>query len=372
MKTLFGNTKQTGLIVYLALLLFPGRCIQAESVDSLCLHFTSSAENLHLQLKGQYTLSGTLPLTICDLRSDTSYRLLVDGSGLERRIGTFSLDGSGNPEVSGIRLVTTLRNGIIPGWGSVFTGRAVVGWADRLSLLASLYTLVVEDREFRHLKNRYKVWTEKLAVAGSLEEMGRIQNAIHVAALDANTQNGHRRRLAILSAALYCHQLLDPLLSSIPPRMRTESGGSIVRFGASINTELKAFLRSLLRPGMGQFYQGKKLRGGMFSTLTVAAGLVALDFHNRYDMDVNRYNIVVEKFGLATTFEEKLYLKSEASKLWHDVEDERRRRDTACIVLVGLWGWSLIDTLFPAQKDFSASRYSFDCSPGGCTLVYRF
>jgi TM2 domain-containing membrane protein YozV len=313
-----------------------------------------------------------LPLTICDLNRNEDYRLLVNGPGLESRIGILSIGRSANPSVKGIRFGASLRNGTIPGWGSIYAGRYSAGFTNLISFGSSLYVLLRENMEYYDLRDQIDLWTDRLNRTELLAEKRIYEQEVREATLDANVQNKHRRRLAILSAALYGYQMLDPWLFSMPPRAKTGANGVVVTVAESRATRLKAFLHSIIRPGAGQFYQGKNARGVIFSSLSVAAGLVALEFHNRYDVDVNRYNVAVDRFLAATQIDEKRELGDRAAIIWGNVEDARRDRNTAYIILASLWSWSLIDTMFPVDSNVSSARYTFDWRPGSCAFVMRF
>jgi hypothetical protein len=154
--------------------------------------------------------------------------------------------------------------------------------------------------------------------------------------------------------------------------MESEAAGSVVILNTSRKEPIKAVLRSIVYPGKGQFYQGKQGRGILFSALSLAAGLVALDYHNQYDVDANRYEIAVERFERADGLEEKTNLRYEALHIWDEVEATKRKRDAAYIVLAGIWGLSIIDAAFPADDATFDSKLSFDFSPVGCALVVRF
>lgn len=341
-------------------------------IDSLCIHFAGAAKNIHLRLKRDYSINGETPFTICDLEFKKTYRATVEGYGFERRIGTFSLDGAGRPRFGGIRIRTALRNALLPGWGSVYASRSAVGFTDGLSLAASLYILYDEDHEYRHLENRLEVLNGLLLEAETLEDRRRIQEAAYVASRDVNVQNKHRKRLVYLSAYLYGFQVLEPWIADNPPRMRTDAQGSVVFVGSARSTRLKAFIHSLIHPGRGQFYQGKTTRGALLSSMSVVAGLLALDFHNQFDRETIRYGVAVDKFQAASTIDDKIRYRDEASAIWDSAQTEKRRRNAAYIALAGLWGLSLFDTLFPAELPSVPDRYALDISGSGCALVVRF
>jgi hypothetical protein len=343
--------------------------LSAESPDSLCVHFIGDS---HIRLKGSYSLSGEMPVILCEMQRGERYRMIVDGEGIESRIGTFKVASDGRISSGGIRFGAAMRNAILPGLGSCFSGRRMVGWIDGLSLSASLYVLYQEDREFRDLEDRYNDLTRKLSEAELLETKQELERAAHEAALEANVQNKHRKRLALFSAILYGMQVLDPFVLSPPPRTSIEARGNMVRIEAPRISVPKAFFFSLVHPGRGQFYQGKNARGLLFSALTVASGLTALEYHNRYDREANRYEILVERFEMAATVEEKEDILSEASRQWDEVEEARTLRNTTYIITTGLWAWNVIDTFWRNEGGTNVSRYSFEWSPLSGAVVLRF
>jgi len=354
-----------------ALLLVSGRDgdLRAASADSLCYHFLGDAR---VELRETYILSGTMPVTFCEMRRGDTFRMTVDGSGIERRIGTFEIGPAGRASVHGRRLGAAARNALLPGMGSCYTEQRAAGWMDRFSLAASLYLLYLEDREFRHLENRHTTLLDRFADTEILETKKILEKAAFEAALDANVQNKHRKRLALFSAALYGMQVIDPFLLSPPPRSRVESGGTIIKTETVRSSTPKALILSLLHPGRGQFYQGKTVRGMLFSALTVASGLTALEYHNRYDEEANRYEILIGRYETAESSDEKERLRQAADIQWDGVEDAKIDRNTAYIITAGLWGWSVIDTLWRDDGGEGESRYSFEWSPLSGAIVLRF
>lgn len=360
------------IVIAAALSAPPERIAAAAGGDSLCVSFTGPPGGLHLHLMRGYGLGGVVPFTVCTLEPGKTYRTTLDGGGFERRIGTFSIDGSGRCRSGGIRIGTLLRNTVVPGWGSVRAHRAAPGVADGLTLAGSLIVLSLEDRDYRDLKDRYSRAIDRSRHAGTQEELQRYMRDAHFLSREANVQNEYRKRLIYLSAYLYGFQLIEPWLAINPPRMRSESGGNIIDVGSARATRFKALLHSLLHPGRGQFYQGKTYRGVFFSVTSVAAGMLALEYYHRYDYDAMRYEIAVEHYSAATTIDEKRIYGNEASEIWNDVEKQKRRRNALLATTAGLWGLSLIDTMFPAGAPAGGERYALDIGPGGCALAVRF
>ena len=353
------------------LLIVPGKhgLLRAAEADSLCYHFLGDA---HVELRKSYVLSGTMPVTFCEIERGDKFRMTVSGYGGEKRIGTFEVGPTGRASVRGLRLGAAVRNALLPGLGSCYTDRGAVGWTDRFSLAASLLILYLEDREFRDLEDRHDELLERFEAAELLETKQALEPAVREAALEANVQNDHRKRLALFTAALYGLQVIDPFLLSPPPRSRVESNGMIIRSESALRSRPKAFILSLVHPGRGQYYQGKTARGMFFSALTVASGLTALEYHNRYDVEANRYEILVERYGTAETSSERDLLRQAADIQWDEVEDAKKYRNTAYIITAALWGWNLLDTLWDDGGRGGEGPYSFEWNPLSGAIVLRF
>ncbi len=351
----------------------PGVDALCAGVDSLCIHFGGAKGIIRLRGGKDYAMSGMLPVTLCNLYAGSKYRFFHEGYGLETRVGTFRVDGSGNPSVGGIRTGYGVRNAIIPGWGSIKAGKTWTGIDDIVSVVASAGDLVAANDEYRDRKSAYEALVNRLEHAGTADELRTLTWEVNTAAEMTNIQNTYQKRLLVFTAYLYGFQVIDPFISILPPRSKIEAGGSVVTVQPAEMSVMKAFLFSLFRPGRGQYYQGKTTRGVLYSWFFVAAGLATLEYQNRYDEEGARYNLAVEKFNQTTLMEEKYRYREEADIQWDAVEDAKRNRNISFIVLAGIWGLNLVDTFFPGEDDHAReSRYSFDWSPNGGALVVRF
>ncbi len=341
--------------------------------DSVCVNFDSESKGLLLRLEKNYTVSGELPFTFCDLRKERVYKIGLYGRNYEDRKGRMEIDGEGIPTIRGDRLKTMIMNALIPGVGSYIRGRSESGILDFASEAVSLYRLYGENQDYRDLEDRLEELTEQRSEAGTLKEKAMIQEAAHKATIDLNIQNSYRRRLAFLSSYLYAYQIIEPVFVDAPPGAgfsRRENG---LMFEGSEKKAWKAFLFSCFRPGRGQLYQGKNARGIFFSSAVMISGFIALDLYNQYDIKAGDYDLCVDRFNAADTIEERRRHLSEASSVWDEVEDYRKDRDIALYVLAGIWTWNLIDTFFPGEEGgASSSGYSFRMTPTGCEMAIRF
>jgi hypothetical protein len=338
--------------------------------DSNCVRVTGSEAGLFLTLSRGPALTGALPVSFCDLERNASYRLTLDGEGFERRVGKFSIAG-GSPRVSGIRAGLAGRNIVLPGWGTARAGRAPAAWTDDMSIAASLAWLLYENHEYNYMRDIYDDIEERYEGAQTWEEKAGLQSSLHEASRELNVQNDQCTRIAILAGALYAWQVIEPLFVDNPPKSTVGAGGEFALGGAH-ESRAKAFVYSMIRPGRGQYYQGKTARGAFFSLATFAVGLVALEYQTCYEYAVSDYEICVERFNATTDVAEQLRLKSDAERYWDHLELEEARRNSALIVLAGLWGWNVLDTFFPVEHRSPAGKYSFEIDARGASVAMRF
>ena len=339
--------------------------------DSLCIHFYGDSRDILVELRRGVVMSGTVPMTLCNLEPGLTYDLTVRGRGLEIRQGCLSLDIDGVPSVRGNRLGTFTRN-IIPGWGSIHVGREYSGWSDLISITLMGMVTVREQKEYQHIENRYNILLALLEASDNVEDRQKIRIDVHKASRDLNVQNSHRKRCLGYTAYMYAFQLIDPWIVGNPPKTRVTAGGSIVEISGTGSSIAKAAPLSLFRPGRGQFYQGKRSRGVFFSLASTAGVIVSLDYLNRYEEAVNAYEINMEYFKEAETIEEKKYFRARSAEYWADVDKIRRWRNISYGVLAGIWAAGVIDTFIPGGEDAPPSNLSFDMGPTHASIVYRF
>lgn len=346
-------------------------CAAAGKSDSLCIHISGSVPGVFLTLSRGYSMTGALPVSFCNLEREGAYRLILEGVGFERRIGSFSIVG-GTPRVSGVQGGVAGKNMVLPGWGSVSAGRIPAAVTDDIGIAATLGWLLYEELEYDYMRERYDEVTELYWSAETWAERARLQNSIHADSRLLNIQNDQCTRLAILAGALYAWQVIEPLFLDRPPKtLGAATAGELTLRGAH-KSGAKAFILSTIRPGRGQFYQGKTGRGAFFSLTTLAMGFVALEYQTEYEFAVSDYEVCVERFYATDDVSEQEKLKSDAGRYWDHVEHEKVRRGAALIVLAGLWGWNMIDTFFPAEHIVSEGKYSFEIDARGASVAMRF
>jgi hypothetical protein len=297
--------------------------------------------------------------------------MTVRGYGYEVRRGYLSIDEAGIASVKGNRMRTFARN-IVPGWGSIDVGRSGEGWTDIADITVGAFLCYREQRSYQHIENRYNILIGQLEDADDVETRQKTRIDANKASRDLNVQNNYRKRVFGYTAYMYAFQLLDPWFVGNPPKAGVSSNGSVVEIRGSGSSTVKAAFLSLVRPGRGQFYQGKSTRGSIFSLATTVGVYVSLYNLNRYEQAVNAYELNIEYFNTAQTAEDKEYFSSLSGAYWDDVEKTERWRNVSYIVTAGVWAMSVVDAFIPGREDAPPDAVSLDIGPRHAALVYRF
>lgn len=340
--------------------------------DSACVNFNSSRKGLYLRLEGRNTVSGMLPFKYCGLGIGGEYPLTLEGEGFERRRGKLILGRGTGASLSGYVPGTVLLNCVLPGAGSYKRGRTIRGSLDLLSVTAGLVKLYDENSKYDDLEERLDRITGLMTNASTIMEMEQLREEAHRSSIALNIQNSYRKRLFAVTSFLYAYQVLEPLFFDTAPKAEIGSNGKTVSFNAIRLNRGKAFVYSVIRPGRGQLYQGKKVRGTFFSAAVAVSGLLTLELFNQYDVKVGDYDIAVERFNSASTIQERQELGYLVDRIWDEVEERKKARDISIYVTAGLWCWSIIDTLFPADGALSDSDYSCRVTPHGLEIAFKF
>lgn len=364
------NRPLAALVAVAAALLAPGVCRAA--ADTSCVAFAGGPAGASVSLDRGYRLSGVLPVALCAIEPERSYRLRLEGAGLERRGAFFSIGVGGRPSVRGIRAGTLLRNALAPGWGSARADRGPSGAVDLLSLAAAGMVLWQEQAEYDNISNRIDALAAGAEGAGTYEERARFLEASYEASRALNVQNDHRRRLVALGGAMYGFQAVESILLDMPPGWSAGPGRAAVTLRGAERSRAKALVLSLLRPGRGQLYQGKRARGALLSAASTAAAFLALEYWNRYDQAVDRYELSVERFEASTAVPERTALAAVCDLRWSEVEDRRTERNVSFAALAGLWGLGVVDVFLGSEGGPAASPVAFELDARGPAVAFRF
>ena len=129
-----------------------------------------------------------------------------------------------------------------------------------------------------------------------------------------------------------------------------------ISVGLTKKTRLKAGLRSLVIPGWGQVYSGKKTKGFLLAGMVLGSAVGYLiadqDFDDKYDT----YQARLQEYNEAATIDERQLLQpglDHAHRRAYDAEDTKR---VLAGLVIGIWGLNLLDAVlfFPEDRtDFS-------------------
>jgi hypothetical protein len=144
-------------------------------------------------------------------------------------------------------------------------------------------------------------------------------------------------------------------------------------------TRFKAFLRSMVMPGWGQFYADDKTRGVLFSVTTLASGVATIiaevDFRDKRDA----YDEVMARFNEERSLERKKAMEQEVNDARQKAYDAETFRNVSLGVLIGVYTYNVLDAMifFPNKKyDSYVPRVSIDTddsfSKVGLTLKFSF
>ncbi|HMA75996.1 MAG TPA: DUF5683 domain-containing protein [Candidatus Krumholzibacteriaceae bacterium] len=343
-----------------------------DTANSSCPNFESDSKEVKLSLRRNSIVSSILPLKYCDFKYSEEYDIVLEGERYERREGKLTVCKDGEISIRGKRIETCFMNGVFPGYGTYLRGKSQAAAVDFFSIAGALYKLYGETGEYTDLKDRLDEINIALSQAETISEKRDLNQLAYETSRKANLQNKYRKKILLFSSALYAYQLIEPIFSEKPPDLYSYSDRTNIRFRANNRSVKKALLYSFFRPGRGQFYQGKTKRGVFFSSIFVLSGLVSLDLDNQYNKDVSEYNMCLSKLNSSTNLADRRKYSARASLFWEDVEDSKEKRNISLYVLAGIWGWNIIDTLFPGSQYCQDKNYSFNVTPTGCELAFNF
>ncbi|MCP4703844.1 MAG: PEGA domain-containing protein [candidate division Zixibacteria bacterium] len=153
--------------------------------------------------------------------------------------------------------------------------------------------------------------------------------------------------------------------------------GKLVNLTLSLKqkTRFKATIRSMVIPGWGQMYSGRKGKGFIFSLLAVGAAGYFLITDNDFSEKLDDYERVLSQYNNAGTEVDKATFYSLMSNAKQKAYDAENKRAIAIGSIIGVWGLNIIDALFffPNQKNNEAINslsIKPDIDHGGAQFVF--
>lgn len=161
----------------------------------------------------------------------------------------------------------------------------------------------------------------------------------------------------------------------------TLTGGAPVSVNIQLapKTRFKAFIRSMVIPGWGQFYAGEKTRGTLFGLATIGSGIVTLVSQLDYQDKREAYDDFLAEFVEERSIERKMQMESMLDQIRKEAYDAETKRNITLGVLAAVWVYNLFDAVifFPDKKyESRVPQLTFetnkDMSRTGLALNFRF
>jgi len=140
-------------------------------------------------------------------------------------------------------------------------------------------------------------------------------------------------------------------------------------------TRFKAAWRSMIIPGWGQMYSGRKGKGIFFTVLAAGAAGYYFITDDDFSEKLNDYNQINFRYNSAETEAEKASLYSLLGSAKQKAYDAENKRVIALGGMIGIWGLNLIDALFffPREKGnvaVNSLTIKPDSDHGGAQIVF--
>ncbi len=159
------------------------------------------------------------------------------------------------------------------------------------------------------------------------------------------------------------------------------TGGSPISINIQLapKTRFKAFIRSMVIPGWGQFYGGEKTRGTLFSLATIGSGIAALINQLNYQDKRDAYDDFLAEYVDERSIERKMQMEDMLDLVRKEAYDAESSRNITLGVLAAVWVYNLFDAVifFPDKKyESHVPRLTFetnkDMSRAGLALNFSF
>jgi hypothetical protein len=125
----------------------------------------------------------------------------------------------------------------------------------------------------------------------------------------------------------------------------TGENGSVLMVKLSAKTRFKAFSRSMLFPGWGQFYSERKFMGTAFMAATTSAFIVLAINQNEYKDAQTAYETALTEFKRAgSSFEEQQKAFSKLQNAGQTLKDTEEARNTSLYITAGLWLANMLES----------------------------
>jgi hypothetical protein len=336
------------------------------------LAFETNLAGSRLELLGPGRIRGVAPLEVPGPVTG-EFWLEADGPRVEPQRGRVRIgfDGDGSQIVSYGR--PSFRERLLG--GLLFPGYAQLRVRERSKaiLLGAAATATVALSVWSQLElNDAQESVDAAALAASDMAVGDSERRAREETLRdvvEEEQFASRRRNLYLAAcaATWGVGLVDAVLFAPEFRVR-RANESTLALSLERRSRLRASLRSLAFPGLGQHYNGENRK----ALAAAAGGVAALGYllHEQNEHNAAARSLTQAELRLANagTPEEAESLRMEVEGAQNDLDRQSRDRKVALGVTAGVWGLALLDTLL-SPPGGSPGSLSFAPDPGAGTLA---
>jgi hypothetical protein len=309
-----------------------------------------------IALSGLETIVGETPVLIGSPLSGR-YRLSVREPGFERPRGNLDFRATESGLVlerfdSGLRGQRALRSLLLPGLGQIHAGATArgVGYLSATSVLGVCTAI----SELIFLAERDDVSELRGSPSGATQDEIDARNlALLAESREQDDAYRVRNLFAAATAGVWGLSIVDALVFVPAFEVRLLSP-ELLTIQANRRTPSRAALRSLVMPGLGQFYSGSRFRGVVFLTAETAALAFAGYAHLRYE-DANdeaefyrQQQALQVRRGDAAGAEESVRAFRGAVS---DRDDHYELRNGALAAAAAVWAFSLADVLLFGGED---------------------
>jgi lipopolysaccharide/colanic/teichoic acid biosynthesis glycosyltransferase len=143
------------------------------------------------------------------------------------------------------------------------------------------------------------------------------------------------------------------------------SNGRFFEITLARKTPAKAFYRSLMLPGWGHFYAGRKTWGVFYSGIVATSFAAAAVNQSRYRDAQSAYEDAYARFNnTQAAFAEQNQAFQDMNRLSRDLEDHKKQRDRSLYFAGGIWLISIVENLifFPSFSHEIGSTQEFSPS----------
>jgi hypothetical protein len=322
-------------------------------------------------LAGPTTVRGESPLPLGS-EHQGDYRVRASLAGHETAYGKLSLrlqDGSLRLGKAGdFRRERVLSSLALPGLGQLREGRIVEGvfWVGT-GLGAGITSLVLEAR-YAEAHDGYAARETALAGAASALRAGSLsagayRTAVHATyRAEALASRRLRERNYALGAlaVVWGLNLADAsfLHSSFDVK---EGSGGMLQVALAEKTRSRAVLRSIVCPGFGQYYEGRRLRGAVYTAGATAAAVAALVAHLEYKGHLDQVDALDREMAALTPggpaeADFSRVVAAERETAFRRSEDNRDRRDLAVFTTAAVYAASILDAALSGRASRPAEK----------------